>query len=436
MFGSAIGSEMDSVREDDAILETVRIALGESGLARAAMGKLRRCSAIAESLDHTLIREHTTEVSIKHARVVFRDSNGATVDLDATIDAVEKNGHRTRAKVQGPVQLLREDGDWKVKDLTVDDVSLAANYFETQVSGSVEGLEFTVLGGRMFPEFVLSYVSATNRLDRVVTLRRFILGQRRTLLPGWRWSSAGAPIKELQPGLTRFDVTGLMKNAHAVKGVRLLVETDAGFVDARPESMRALRRIPLHVAYPWTWSSAGVAAVVVATGAFFRWWIAGVVLLQVAVVTLLSFQGHVRRGMSRTTFLHFCWTLTASAIGAALFFTHGGFGGPRGRSQRDRVSSFVQAVTQRGVVRADRLFTRDVGNCAYTVWDVTATPPRKWWVVTNNGSPLFSNWQLYAQRDIAQPDRALSKALAEARLMRAAVEKVYRERGKSVPPVC
>jgi hypothetical protein len=48
--------------------------------------------------------------------------------------------------------------------------------------------------------------------------------------------------------------------------------------------------------------------------------------VQSAGVTVLSFEGHLRRGVGRPTLIRFAWTLTGLAAGAVLFYPHSEFG--------------------------------------------------------------------------------------------------------------
>jgi hypothetical protein len=364
----------------------VRAVLGPSGLIEAATGVLRSCSELGEALDHSLIPDYRVDYSIKQMRVVRADAQSATADLDATIETVTTSGPevRSRTHAQGPVQLVRESDAWKVADLVIDGVNLRSSFFENGVTGSIDGVTLRVLGGRAFPTFVLAYLEFANELDRPVKVGSVTVGERRSLLPGWRWATGRLPVDSFPPGTTRVDTLASLRDVHAFAGIRLLLETDAGFVDARPQSARARRRVPLSVRYPWAWGTALVTAMVVPLGLVFSWWIAGLVLLQVAGVTLLSFQGHLRRGVDRPTLLRFGWTLAGVAIGAVLFFANGGFGGFGGESEHERVTKYVERFTGAGVVDAHKVFEEEVDSCSYRVWDVHAVRGR-WWVVATKG---------------------------------------------------
>jgi hypothetical protein len=360
--------------------------LGPSGLIVAATGVLRRSSELGEALDHSLISDYRVDYSIKHMRLVRADAQSATVDIDATIETVTTSGPevRSRTHAQGPVQVVRESDAWKVADLVIDGVSLRSSFFENGVRGSIDGLTLRVLGGRAFPTFVLAYVELANDLDRTVTVESLTVGQRRSFLPGWRWATGRLPVETFPPGTTRVDTLASLRDVHAAAGIRLLLQTDAGLVDARPDSARARRRVPLSVRYPWAWGTALVTAMVVPLGLVFSWWIAGLALLQVAGVTLLSFQGHLRPGAARPTLLRFAWTLAGVGIGAVLFFANGGFGRFGGESEHERVTKYVERFTGGGVVDARRVFEEDIDSCPYRVWDVHAIRGR-WWVVATRG---------------------------------------------------
>ena len=165
----------------------------------------------------------------------------------------------------------------------------------------------------------------------------------------------------------------------------MLLKSDVGLVDARPKSARRARRwVPLSVRYPWSWGTAIVAAMVVPTGVFFGWWTAGLVLVQISGVTLLSFERYLRKGVGRATLIRLCWTLAGVATGVALFLTNGGFGRFRGESEHQRVTSYVEGVTGADVVSAQRVAEQEVGACHYGVWDVRTTRHR-WWAVATRG---------------------------------------------------
>ena len=360
--------------------------LGQSGLVDAGTGVLRTCGELEATLDHTVLPDYRVDYSIKHARVVRADATTATVDLDATIETVTTDGRaaRTRTLAQGPVQLVREGDAWKVADLIVDGVSLRSTYFENGVTGSTNGVTVSVLGGRALATHVWAFLELSNELDRQVKLESVTLGQRRSLLPGWRWARGSFPVATLPPGTLRVDTAASLQNAHAGASIRLLLKTDAGLVDARPQSVRSRRRLPVSVRYPWAWSSVVVAAVVVALGVVFGWWIAGLALVQIAGVTLLSFEGHLRRGIGRPTLIRLVWTLTGLAAGIALFFTHGGFGRFRGESEHERVTKFVEKATGAPVVGAHKVAKIEIGACSYGAWDVKTTKLR-WWIVATTG---------------------------------------------------
>jgi hypothetical protein len=388
--------------------------LGPSGLLDVGTGVLRSCSELAETLDHTLIPDHRVDYAVKHARVVRADETSATVDLDATVETITKGDgfeRRTKAHAQGPVQLVREGESWKVADMIVDGVSLRSSFFENGVSGSSGGVGVTVLGGRAFPAHVWAYLELTNELERPVQIERATLGQRRSLLPGWRWATARLPVDTVVPGRARVDVVASLADLHAAAGIRLLLKTDVGLVDARPPSVRSRRFVPFSVRYPWAWSTTLVTTIVVAAGVLFGWWIASLVLIQLAALTLFSFEGYLRRGVGRATLIRFGWTLAGLTAGVALFFTNGGFGGFHGESEHERVTKYVERFTGAGVVDARRVFVADVGGCSYRVWAVHAKRGR-WWIVATKGVlPLTP----YEHRLYADPSKVIAarRTLAE-----------------------
>jgi hypothetical protein len=402
------------IDDERAILETVEAVLGPSGLLDVGTGVLRSCSDLAETLDHTLIPDYRVEYAVKSARLVRADETSATVELDATVETITTGDgfeRRTKAHAQGPVQLVREGESWKVADMIVDGVSLRSSFFQNGVSGSAGGLGVTVLGGRAFPAHVWAYIELANELERPVKIESVTLGHRRSLLPGWRWATARLPVDMVEPGCSRVDVVASLADVHAAAGIRLLLKADVGLVDARPPSARSRRFVPLAVRYPWAWSTTLVTTIVVAAGALFGWWIASLVLIQLAALTLFSFEGYLRRGVGRATLIRFGWTLAGLTVGVALFFANGGFGGFRGESEHERVTKYVERVTGAGVVEARKVFEADVGHCPYRVWDVHARRGR-WWVVATKGVlPLTP----YEHRLYAEPAKviAVRRALAE-----------------------
>jgi hypothetical protein len=182
----------------------------------------------------------------------------------------------------------------------------------------------------------------------------------------------------------RVDTVASLKDVHAAAGIRVLLKTDAAFVDAHVQSVRSRHRVPLSVRYPWAWGTAVAAAIVVALGLLFGWWIAGLVLVQIAGVTLLSFEGQLRRGVGRPTLLRLGWTLAGLAVGAVLFFANGGFGGFRGDSDRERVTKFAERASGTGVVGTREVAEIEVGACSYGAWVVQTTKVR-WWIVLTKG---------------------------------------------------
>jgi len=370
--------------ETDEILDAVRTVLGADGLTRAATGRLRHFAELGDTMEHSVLPEHETRVEIRSARVVRADETTATVDLDATTSATWKVDGRTRtstSKAQGPVQLVREDGVWKVVDLVVDGLGLLARYFDRESRGSAGALHATVLGARVMPEWVLAYLEVDNGTGAPVRVRSVVVGQSRSLLPGSRWARGTLALEELPPGTTRLEATGALHNVRTTSALRFLLDTDAGLVDVRPASRRpARRRIPVKARFPWAWGSLVVAAVVAVLGVVFSWWLAGIALIQIAAVALFSFEGHLRRGMPRHTALLFGWTLAGLALGLVLFFGNGGIGRFRGGSEHDRVTDYVEGTLLLRDARVERAAKWTEDGCGYRVWDVR-TPQRALWIV-------------------------------------------------------
>ena len=358
--------------------------------------------------------DYRVEYVVKRARVVRADATSASVDLDATIETVTTVAgfeRRTRARAQGPVQLVREDESWKVADLIVDGISLLSSFFENGVNGSAGGLDVKVLGGRAFEAHVWAYLELTNDLERPVKVERATIGHRRSLLPGWRWGTARLALDTIPPGTSRVDAFASLANVHAAAGIRLLLETDTGLADARPPSVRARRFVPLRARYPWGWGTAVVTLVVVAVGLLFGWWIASLALIQVAAVTLFSFEGHLRRGVGRPLLLRLGLTLAWLATGIALFFVYGGFGRFHGESERERVTRYVEKLTGGEVLDARKVLETHFGACSYRAWDVQATRGRWWVVVTSGVVPLIP----YERRLYASAGKAIAARRAVAR---------------------
>jgi len=426
-----------TVDDEQAILDAVPVVLGPSGLVDAGTGLLRSCSELARNLDHTLLPDYRVESSIKRARVLRADATTATVDLDAAIETVATGDRevRTRTRAQGPVQLVREGEAWKVGDLVVDGVSLRSSFFQNGVTGSVGGLTVSVLGGRAFPTRVWVYLELSNELERPVKVESVAIGQRRSLLPGWRWARGRIAVNTVPPGSVRVDAIAALQDVHAAAGIRLLLRTDAGFVDARPQSVRSRRHVPLSVRYPWVWSSGVVTALIVALGSLFGWWIAGLALVQIAGVTLFSFEGHLRRGVGRPTLIRFAWTLTGLAAGAALLFANGGFGRFRGDSDHHRVTSYVEGVTGAGVVDAKKVAESEVGACDYRIWDVRTTK-RRWWVMSVKGRRTGLPITLYGHSEFGSAAKLIAYRLELNRRAVADLEKMLGKRAKSLPPLC
>jgi hypothetical protein len=425
--------------DEQAILDAVRTVLGEDGLTRAGTGIFLRNGALEASLDHTLVPEHTVDVSIKRATIRRVEADTATVDLDATIATTTKRRDfesRSTARAQGPVSLVREDGAWKVADLVVDGVSLQACFFEGGPTGSSGGVTLRILGGRVFSERVWAYLELVNDLDRSVAVTSVTLAQHRSLLPGWRWARGRIPIDSLRPGRTRVDVVAALKDPHAAARNRVLVQTDAGLVDARPESVWPARRfVPVAVRYPWTsWSAVG-GAIVVAAGVLFDWWVASIVLVQVAGVTLLSFEGHLRRGMNRRTIAQLAWVVTCLGAGVALFFANGGLARFRGRSERSRVTAYVRDVTAAKVTLAERVWEERRGPCDYEVWEVRTSRSR-WWVVSTKGDRALLPVALYEHDRFPSAPAVVVHQVAARKREAADLRKVLGKRADGLVPTC
>lgn len=97
--------------DEQAILDAVRTVLGEDGLTRAGTGVFVRNGELEQTLDHTLVPEHTTDFSIKQARIQRLEADRATVDLDATIVTVTQDSgftSKSTTRAQGPVSLVRQ----------------------------------------------------------------------------------------------------------------------------------------------------------------------------------------------------------------------------------------------------------------------------------------------------------------------------------------
>jgi hypothetical protein len=178
-----------------------------------------------------------------------------------------------------------------------------------------------------------------------------------------------------------------------------------------------------------------VTALVVPLGLVFGWWIAGIVLVQVAGVTLLSFEGHLRRGMSRATLLRLGLTVASFATGAVLFFANGGFGGFRGESDRERVTRYVEAVSHGRVLGATKVAEDEIGPCDYRVWDVRTTKGR-WWAVSVKGRRAGLPVAVYRHGEFASAAKLISFRVEENRRLADELAKVLGKRARSLPPAC
>ena len=194
------------------------------------------------------------------------------------------------------------------------------------------------------------------------------------------------------------------------------MSTDAGFVDVRHASAWPARRfVPLSVRYPWTWWSAIAAAIVVAT--------------------LLSFEGHLRRGMSGRTLAHFCWTLSCLGIGVALFFANGGFGRFHGESEHARVIRYVRDVTGSRDVFAFEVAGQSDGRCRYRVWDVRTTT-RRWWAVSVNGPHTLLPVALYEHKEFRTAPSVIAYQVKQRKQESAELKKMLGARASALTPTC
>lgn len=99
--------------DEQAILDAVRMVLGEDGLTRAGTGVFVRHGKLEQALDHTLVPEQTVQFSIKRARIRSIEQDTATVDLEATIvTSTRRNDFesKTTARAQGPGVAVRAQG--------------------------------------------------------------------------------------------------------------------------------------------------------------------------------------------------------------------------------------------------------------------------------------------------------------------------------------
>jgi hypothetical protein len=245
--------------DDEAILAAARGALDDGSLTRWTTGELHRFAAIVESLDARVLRIETYYVFVRSARLMQRDEDSATVELDAAIKAtgrivpgrhvVPGNPITFDVAADGPARLVRENGDWKVVDLTLDGRSLRDSYFELDRAAGDRGLRVSALAGRVLEKDVEVYLELENASGAPVALRRVAIALPRRRL-GWRWRLVRLASYTVEPGTTRIEAVGHFRDPAAAAGVRLLLETDSELIDVAPPSAEPRRRMPWRAGRP------------------------------------------------------------------------------------------------------------------------------------------------------------------------------------------
>src|SRR6185437_5192488 len=151
--------------------------------------------------------------------------------------------------------------------------------------------------------------------------------------------------------------------------------------------------------------------------------------------TLLSFEGHLRRGMSGRTLAHFCWTLSCLGIGVALFFANGGFGRFHGESEHARVIRYVRDVTWTRDVFAIEGAGQSDGRCRYRVWDVRTTT-RRWWAESVNGPHTLLQVALYEHKEFRTAPSVIAYQVRQRKQESAELKKMLGTRASALTPTC
>jgi hypothetical protein len=374
------------VEERGAILHAVREALRPDGLARWTTGPLHTAATLQASLDRALLADVEYDEELRRLELRRVDGDSAVVDLDATVTTRGRrpDGSPTDWTIvaDGPVKLRREPDGWKVVDMVVEGRSLQAAFFAADQRATVGGLDVTVLGGRTTANQLLLFVELVNRAGRAVELRAAAAGNRRASLFGWRWSPATFPAVPIEPGTARIAIAAPLARPRPEDGVRVLLDTDAGFVDVRPADVRRARTvIPIVTRFRGASWLAQIVAIGIAAGLFYDWWVAGLTLFLLGAWSLFGLLRQLRRFPLTALAPWLAGAAGTSVAGAVLVFANGGvfflpWWSPYAREKHD-----VTAYVERRFAPARVLGATTVGDvpgkrCSFAVWRVHTTQGR------------------------------------------------------------
>jgi hypothetical protein len=245
------------------------------------------------------------------------------------------------------------------------------------------------------------YVELAISTSDPVEVRRAAVGTRGWNGLAWRWHEAELPSGALDPGTTRLPFASGF-DAAPREGVRLLLDTDAGFLDVRPGDVRTPRTsIPQTTrlrGYAWLLQLLGIG---LAAGVYYDWWVAGLTLFLSGAWVMFLMLLQLRKHPVRRLLPPLAGAAGIAVAGAVLVFANGGvFFLPWSDYQRERdgVRRYVEErFAPQRVVRVSSSPVTD--DCDDLVWFVQTN--RQSLVVFADpleGAPLFESASLYNRR--------------------------------------
>src|SRR5579862_54165 len=283
--GTRDRSENEIVVDDrQAIFDAVKRYFDQDAPATSVAGKLR---SLADSMDahFPFVPKEKIKLSINKLELVYAEDDLAVVDLDAVLrwESIVDAPRNYLTQYTGPVEVVREDGKWRVADLIQNGTSVREAIFDPAVADVHDGLELVSLAGRRERRFVRVYFESRSTLGAPLAITGAAFGYR-TKLRRWRWGRALLPLQEIPRGVYRFAVDGQAEDVKRGAEVRVVLRTATGLLDARPASVRRRRRFPRTTGRRWSlWLPLiGLALLLPLLRA--PWWLLPIFLLWIGVM--------------------------------------------------------------------------------------------------------------------------------------------------------
>jgi hypothetical protein len=132
-----------------------------------------------------------TTAEFRRLETTQLDDGRAVADVDVTLttalDHPMIGHHEQKRRAQGPVELVREHGVWKVADYTIDARTVSMSSWEPRGAVDVDGVAFAIPLVRLQRYATVVYLDVHNARERTVIVLEAWRG-RRSIAGSWRYS--------------------------------------------------------------------------------------------------------------------------------------------------------------------------------------------------------------------------------------------------------